>query len=345
METDPHLPAALPVAESPPAAEPLPRSPSRLPEARSAPEFPGCRQVHISREDIGTYDGRFEYWEAETETAWMVREPTGLAHEGPSQRLAGLCSMICAVRGAPIECYGTMDLELRNRYGERGRIMQADQSVYLHPSRARLPSGGGMIVGVHDLPDVVLEVDHTTDVRQGKLGLYEAWGFPEVWVEVPERYSPSRARGRRPGLTIHRLADGRYRESAQSGAFAGWRAEEIHAAMNEAELSEATSRVLHRVGRILGVRDGTGPDDMPWLRMQRRETFAEGHAEGRVEGRTEGREEGRAKTVRQILLSRGFEVSPGFPADVPGFAESPEDVVVAAALACAGERDFCERIG
>lgn len=55
-----------------------------------------------------------------------------------------------------------------------------------------------MVVGEHDFPDVVLEVDHTTDVRRGKLGLYEAWGFPEVWVEVPDdRTAPRPAGGAR----------------------------------------------------------------------------------------------------------------------------------------------------
>ena len=48
-------------------------------------------------------------------------------------------------------------------------------------------------------------VDNTTDVRRGKLALYESWGFPEVWVEVPEQSSPSRPAGLRPGLTIHLL--------------------------------------------------------------------------------------------------------------------------------------------
>ena len=43
-----------------------------------------------------------------------------------------------------------------------------------------------MVVGEDDFPDVVLEVDHTTDVHRGKLALYEAWGFPEVWAEVPD---------------------------------------------------------------------------------------------------------------------------------------------------------------
>ena len=33
-------------------------------------------------------------------------------------------------------------------------------------------------MGSDTLPDVVLEVDNTTDVRRGKLSLYESWGFP-----------------------------------------------------------------------------------------------------------------------------------------------------------------------
>ena len=66
--------------------------------------------------------------------------------------------------------------------------------------------------------------------------------------------------------------------------------------------------------------------------------------EGRAEGRTEGRVEGRAGMVRAMLSSRGIGVSESFPADMPGFAESPEAVVVAAALACDSERDFRARI-
>ena len=46
--------------------------------------------------------------------------------------------------------------------------------------------------------------------------------------------------------------------------------------MNEAVLSVETSRVLRRVGRTLGKRAGTGPDDTPWLRMERQESRAEG---------------------------------------------------------------------
>ena len=64
-------------------------------------------------------------------------------------------------------------------------------------SRARLPRPV-LTIGEHDLPEVVPEVDHTTDARRRKLGQYEAWGFPEVWVEVPEACAESvRAAGAR----------------------------------------------------------------------------------------------------------------------------------------------------
>ena len=135
----------------------LPSKPPRRSAPRT-PEFPGCRPVTITREDIATWEGRFEYWDGDTETAWVVSEPTSATHEQPGARLAGLSHVIAGVRGAPIECYGTMDLLLRDERGEKRRIMQADQSVYLHPWRARLPTDA-MEIGRHDRPDVVLEVD------------------------------------------------------------------------------------------------------------------------------------------------------------------------------------------
>ena len=257
----------------------LPPKPRRQTAPR-APEFPGCRPMPLKHDGLADYDGRFEYWDGDTETAWVVSEPTSATHEQPSARLAGLSHVIAGVRGAAIECYGTMDLLLRNERGEKWRIMQADQSVYLHPWRARLPSDA-MEIGLHDRPDVVLEVDHTTDVRRGKLWLYEDWGFPEVWVDVPEaEYARRRPAGLSPGLTIHLLGDGGYRTAARSRAFPGWSAAEIHLALNEAALSLETSEVLRRVGRELGARAGTGPDDTPWLRMERQESRAEGRAEG-----------------------------------------------------------------
>ena len=272
--------AAFPPGPDPRRTERARREVHPAHPTRPAPEFPGCRAVTITREDIADYEGRFEYWEAETETAWMVCEPTSAYHEHPSHLLAALARTIAHVRGSPVECFGAMDLRLRDESGKPRKILQADQSVYLHPGRSRLPGHEGMVLGEHTVADVVLEVDHTTDVRRGKMWLYEEWGFPEVWVEVPEEKAPSRPKSRRPGLTIHVLEDGAYRESAVSMAFPGWTAEEIHTALSEKELSAGTSRALDRVGRALGEREGTGPDDMPWLRGHRREARAEGLAEG-----------------------------------------------------------------
>ena len=181
-----------------------------------------------------------------------------------------------------------------------------------------------MVVGEDDFPDVVLEVDHTTDARRGKLPLYESWGFPEVWVDVPEAPSPSRPRSRRPGLTIHLLEGGRYREAADSRAFPGWTAAEIHAALNEPAPSAQTSAVLERVGAALGAREGTGPDDDPLLRSQRRQGF----------------ERGRAEMVRQILRSRGIEVSEEFPGDATALAAATEAALLTAAFACTDQTDF-----
>ena len=333
-----------PAATFRPRARPFPRAgaapaPASDPDPGPDPEtpdLPGCRPIPLRRRDLDTWDGRFEYWDGATETAWVVRDPTGLAHEQPAERLVELCTHIAQARGAPIGCYGTTDLELRDERGRREKILRADQLAYLYPMRARLPEGGGIVVGRHDLPDVLLEVDYTTDVRPWKLGRYESWGFPEVWVEVPRRGSRGRRRGRIPGLTIHVLEGGRYRESRESRAFPGWRARAIHDALNEVELTEWTYARLKSVGRRLGERDGTGPDDHPFLRSFRDES--------RAEGKVEGRSEGRAKTVRELLRLRGIAVSEAFPENVPGFAEAPEEVAAAATLACESEEDFRARI-
>ena len=100
---------------------------------------------------------------------------------GPSRRLGRLAERIAEVRGTPVECLGSTDLAERDAHGEPQLIMQADELVYLHPARAKLP-WPVLTVGEHDLPEMVLEVDHTTDARCRKLRQYQAWGFPEVWI-------------------------------------------------------------------------------------------------------------------------------------------------------------------
>ena len=343
MRTDDNQAAAT----FPSRARPFPQAadehaPASAPDPET-PDLPGCRPIPLRRQDLPAWEGRFEYWDGATGTAWVC-DPPGIGHEQPAERLVELFTHIATARGAPIGCYGTTALERRDERGRREKIFQADKLAYLYPKRARLPEDGGIVVGKHDLPDVLLEVDHTTDVRPWKLGRYESWGFPEVWVEVPGRWSGGRCRGRPPGLTIHVLEGGRYRESRESRAFPGWRARAIHDALNEVELTEWTYVRLKAVGRRLGERDGTNPDDHPFLRSFRDESRAEGKVEGHVEGRSEGLAEGRAKTVRELLRLRGIAVSEAFPANAPGFAEAPEEAVAAAALACESEEDFRARI-
>ena len=311
-------------------APPSGRHEKAQPRRAQPPAFPGCTPVHLSRTEIERFEGRLEYWDSTTETAWIC-EPATSYHERPSRLLTRLAELIGRVRGSPVESYGSTDLLLRDAGGEPRRIMQADESVYLRPAQARLP-GAAMVVGEDDFPDVVLEVDHTTDVHRGKLALYESWGFPEVWVEVPEVPSPSRPHRRRPGLTIHVLEHGRFRVAAESRAFPGWRAEEIHLALNEQEPSARTSAVVERVGAALGAREGTGPDDDPLLRSQRRQGYERGRAAGIAEGR--------AQMVRQILQSRGVAVSARFSTAAEAVAAASEEALLAAALGCADEAEF-----
>ena len=314
----------LPVTAVPPAAQ------------HEAPPlaFPGCRPVRIARAEIADYERRIEYWDAATEVA-MVCDPVSVYHEQPGQRLSALATRIALVRGSPIEAFGAADLLQRDAHGAYRRILEADQTLYLHPRTTR-PAGPAIEVGSDTLPDVVLEVDNTTDVRRGKLTLYESWGFPEVWVEVPEQSSPSRPAGRRRGLTIHLLAGGSFRTAPSSRALPGWTAHEIHRALNEPELSDATLAALRRVGRALGAAEGTGPDDDPQLRVER--------LQSRAEGRTEARLETQRDAVLQVLKLRGLRVSAAFSRRLAQLGSVSTAALVQAALECRDEADLLRLI-
>ena len=114
--------------------------------------------------------------------------------------------------------------------------------LYLYPDRVRL-EGSAVNVDTDPLPDVVLEVDHTTDVRRRKLEIYKQSGFPEIWVLVP--WDSSR---RAPGLAIHVRRGDVYRVEAQSAAIPEWKAQEIHRALTEEPMSDEARRALVRVG-------------------------------------------------------------------------------------------------
>ena len=297
------------------------------------------RRVPMCAQAQERYDGHLELWDRATQTALEVRD-TSPRHEGPVALLAALAERIAQVRGKPIRCFGTMTLCLLGEDGGVERTMEADQTLYLHPQRANPVSWSRMVVGENHYPDVVLEVDNTTDVRRHKLKLYEAWGFPELWVEVPNTSSrPARTHG----LTIYRLHDGVLREAPISRAFPGWAANEIHRAFNEARLSDRTSAILARVGAAMGAREGTGPDDDPLLRSQRQAGVAAGVAAGRREARAAELER-RAAMVRAIMAERQLQVTANFPLEAPGFAEANVEDVAAAAMRCTNEADFVARL-
>ena len=308
-----------------------------------APRFPGCDSVRIGRDEIADYEGRYEVWAADTEVAWMVRQPTSAYHEQPVRTLGQSARLIAAIRGAPIDALGTTDLVVRNLAGERTRIMQADEILYLRTGSEH-PVDRFVEVGVQasptqfdhvgPLPDVVLEVDLTTDVRRGKLGLYESCGFPEVWVEVPDRRLPSSRRTDR-GLTIYVRGPEGYRESPASVAFAGWTAAEIHTAVNEAELSAATTDALRRVGRQLAKSIGTGPDR--FLQAERDVGKEQGLAEGRAEGHHN------AMAFAEILGSRGVLVTLAVSRQFMQFAD-PGPALLRAAMECRNEDDLLRRM-
>ena len=241
--------------------------------AASQPEdFPGCQSFHLPANEIDRYDGRLEFWDGVTETAWKVCEPTSIYHERPSRRLVRMAERVAALRGSAIECFGSADLVRLDAAGRKRWLMQADEVLYLHPDWMRL-QGPAIDVDADPLPDVVLEVDHTTDVRRRKLEVYKESGFPEIWVLVPWESSV-----RAPGLTIHVRHGEEYREETASRAFPGWRAEEIHLALTADPMSESAWRALERTALAMGEREGTTPQHDPLMASESARVQARSHA-------------------------------------------------------------------
>ena len=313
-------------------------------------DFPGCESFHLPASEIDHYEGRLEFWDGVTETAWKVCEPTSIQHEEPSRLLGQMAGRFAMMRGSRIASFGSADLVRRDAAGRKRWLMQADEVLYLHPDRVRL-QGPAIDVDADPLPDVVLEVDHTTDVRRRKLGIYKESGFAEIWVLVPWEASV-----RSPGLAIHVRRGAGYREEGESRAFPGWEAQEIHRALTEAPMSETAWRALERTALAMGTREGTKPEDDPLMRSQSARARARGHAQGHArghaqghgEGRTQGHREGHAQghmdAVADILASRGVELTGEMTKYRELCSAVPGTVVVAVALACTGEADFRRRI-
>ena len=297
-------------------------------------DFPGCESFRLPAGKLEHYESRLEFWDGYTETAWKVCEPTSIYHEQPSRLLVQMAGQFAMLRGSRIACYGSGDLVRVDATGRKRWLMQADEVLYLHPDRVRL-AGPAIDVDADPLPDVVLEVDHTTDVRRRKLGIYMESGFPEIWVLVPWESSV-----RTPGLAIHVRHGEGYREERTSRAFPGWRAEEIFRALTEAPMSEDAWRALERVALAMGAREGTKPEDDPLMRSH----SAQVRAEGRAEGRREGVAQGHMNAVVQVLEARGIAVTPDAAEDRELVAGVPGDALMAAALACTDAADFRRRV-
>ena len=316
--------------------------------AQPSIDLPGCEPLPMTRAQYNLNVRRLELWDAGTKTAWVLRDAPLEEHEIPAQRLTQMVTLIGAVRGSTIAVHGSRGL-VRRGPDPRERIPHPDQTLFLHPARAEVrPSDNILLMADRSYPDVVLEVDHTTDVRRGKLALYEGLGIPELWVETPDIGAPSRPTALQPGLRIYLRRKGRFEIAPTSRAFPGWAAQDIHRSMNEEYFpSGRTHALLERLGREMGGREGTGPDDFPLMRSLRQESRAAGHAKGLAEGLAEGRTalmKAYAQAARHTLKVRGIQVSDGFPADVPGFAELSMDAVLELALASASEADFRNRL-
>ena len=107
-------------------------------DAYRAEDFPGCEPFHLPASEIEHCEGRLEFWDGVTETAWKVCEPTSIHHEQPSRRLVRMAERIASLRGSAIECFGSADLVRLGAAGRKRWLMQADEVLYLDPDRVRL---------------------------------------------------------------------------------------------------------------------------------------------------------------------------------------------------------------
>ena len=100
-------------------------------------------------------------------------------------------------------------------------------------------------------------------------------------------------------------------------------------------MSQSTVQALERIGRILGERAGTGPDDDPLMRSVRQQAQADARA---------AELEHRAALVRHLLASRGVPVAANFPLDQPGFADADVEALADIALSCTSQADFAAQL-
>lgn len=305
----------------------------QLPSAEEA-GFPGCIPVRMNADQFERFERHVEHWDSRSGIAWMVREAS-VEHERPSMRLAVLVHRIAQIRGTEIACYGTLSLHDARLDGSL-RVMEPDQAIYMDAARAQALISPVAVQG-GEVPDIALEVDYTTDARRRKVGIYEQWQVPEIWVEVPDAPSQSRPKSRQSGLTIHALDEKtqKYVTVTKSQMLTGWTAAEIHFALNEASISQRTWKVVSRVGLTMGRQEGTTPIEDPFLGVQLQEA--------KNEAKRVATQESLADVVQAILARRGIQGPPGFLANEP-LTKHTTVQLVEAALACESAEDFLARL-
>ena len=87
------------MAELLPGAPRRPREPRRALDLR---DFPGCFAIHLPAEELDSYEGRIDYWEARSSIAIVRAEPPTTHHERLRRRLGGLVREILAARDAEV---------------------------------------------------------------------------------------------------------------------------------------------------------------------------------------------------------------------------------------------------
>ena len=90
--------------------------------------------------------------------------------------------------------------------------------------------------------------------------------------------------------------------------------------------------MLERVGRRLGAREGTGPDDSPLL------------CSLRDEARADARAAVLAEAVRSVLRERGIGMPAGLPDEIASSSGVPQHALISAAMSCKDEADFRARL-
>ena len=69
-------------------------------------DFPGCESFPLPASEIDHYEGRLEFWDGYTETAWKI-PGTPIQHEGPSRNLTMRSAQFAMLRGSPASARGT----------------------------------------------------------------------------------------------------------------------------------------------------------------------------------------------------------------------------------------------